>query len=76
MRSHVKRANAFTALPDHTVGTHSHQAAAIRTSYHVPAAATGAGQVLALLQLDGYDPQDIADYATANKLPRLNSPTF
>lgn len=40
----------------------------IRKAYEVPDKATGAGQVMGLLELDSYDPKDIAGYCKANKL--------
>lgn len=47
----------------------------IRKAYEVPASATGAGEVLGLLQLDSYDPKDIKKYCADNQLrevPRTN----
>lgn len=47
----------------------------IRKAYEVPDSATGAGEVLGLLQLDSYDPADIKKYCADNNLrevPRTN----
>ncbi|RYF11741.1 MAG: hypothetical protein EOO40_02700, partial [Deltaproteobacteria bacterium] len=40
----------------------------IRKAYEVPDSATGAGEVLGLLQLDSYDPKDIKKYCADNNL--------
>lgn len=43
-------------------------ASAIRQAYNIPASATGAGQVLALFELDGYNASDIAAYVQQNNI--------
>jgi len=43
----------------------------IRSAYGLSGAATGAGQTVALYELDGYNPADIAAYQTAFGLPAV-----
>jgi kumamolisin len=53
------------------LGAGPYTATMIRQAYEVPATATGAGQVLGLMQLDSYDPTDIATYCHDNGLNRV-----
>jgi kumamolisin len=43
----------------------------IITAYGVPSSATGSGQTMALFELDGYDPTDIAAYEQQFQLPNI-----
>ncbi|HET6344556.1 MAG TPA: protease pro-enzyme activation domain-containing protein, partial [Myxococcota bacterium] len=68
-------------LPPKSAGKFSPQAlpgaftaADIRKVYDIPAGATGKGQVMGLVELDGYLASDIAAYAQRNGIP--NVPTF
>ena len=46
-------------------------AKAIRSAYNVPGSATGKGQVVAMVELDGYDPNDIDVYAQEMGITRV-----
>jgi kumamolisin len=66
------RSHAHASVKPFAMGGNAMLPAAVKAAYSIPTSVTGAGQTIALVELDGYYASDISQYASAAGLQAIN----